>query len=141
MWLSWSGRPADVGETSPAPSPRTWARLALLHPSLVWAQGMMEKVAIALPHSLSMVPFLPQIPHSALPCPASTPSLSPELGLRHPPQEGTKAERWLIHQSHGNCSSLPCGQFTAHPGDAVQPPSALSRNWGLILLGDVVLWC
>lgn len=56
-----------MGETKPAPPPKTSAELALLHQSPVLTQSVMEGKEFALAHGLSMVPFLPMIPKSALP--------------------------------------------------------------------------
>lgn len=76
-------RPVHVAETKPAPSPKTSAGLDLLHPSLVLTQGLMEGEefwgAIALPHGLSMVPFLPMVPQSVLP--SFSPQIVPSIGF------------------------------------------------------------
>lgn len=91
-------RPVHVAETKPAPSPKTSAGLDLLHPSLVLTQGLMEGEefwgAIALPHGLSMVPFLPMVPQSVLP--SFSPQIVPSLCQTH--QGGPQAVRGFICQ-------------------------------------------
>lgn len=63
-----------------------------------------------------------------VPCPASSPQLIPWIV---PPTAGRTPGCKVLHLSkpgvtHGSCSSLTCGQSTAHSGDAVQPPPAAS---------------
>lgn len=150
--LQADGRPADLSEIPPAPSLRTQAGLALLHPSLGWAQGLVE--GRGFPGCCCPFPWPlhgPLSPPHPSQCPAQPflPSLSPGLCLCHPPQEGPQAARWFIHKSQEppcrSCSSPPCGQFTARLGGAVQPSPVpswgtwIGRNRGLILLRNVVL--
>jgi len=87
-----------------------------------------SRVLLPFPMACPRSPFSPK--SLTVPCPASPPSLSPGLGLCHPPQEGSQAARWFSSQSQasprGSCGFLTRGQLTACSGDAVQPPPAPS---------------
>lgn len=117
MWLGWSAGRSEASTCGGDQTCSISQGLALLHQSLVLTQGLMEGEefwgAIALPHGLSMVPFLPMIPQSTLP------SLSPQLvsQIRFVPNTpGKTSGCGRVHLSNPGATSLELSLPTTWAG-------------------------
>lgn len=112
--------------------PRTWAGLALLHPSLGSESGGERRISIVQMPFPTACPWSPfSSTYLTVPCPSSPPQRDPWIGFVLPTPgriQGGSSTKARNHPVGALAPHLPCGHFTAHLGNAGQPPC--SPVWG-----------